>query len=120
MSNLAKDNFYPNCPAVMGYSAMTDFRPSQRREQYVKTINGIVDNDDYRLFLQANATKIMNGEWEYLKTNHSCFPNECIHQLPSRPTPGSMSAEMKLYNDVRSKKVAGPKCETNNDYRMTM
>lgn len=118
MNSLAKDNYYVDCPAVMDYSAMTDYRTSHRREQFVKTINGLTRDNDHRLFLQNNGRKIMDKEWAYYKANHSCFANSCIHTYPTRPTPGSLHEEMKLYNTVRS---SGKQrmCRKEDDYRMT-
>ena len=65
----ARDNFFKECPAVMDYSSFTDYRTSHRREQYIRSINGIVDNNDYRMFLQNNTGKILQNEWKYLQKN---------------------------------------------------
>lgn len=116
---IAKDNFYSDCPAVMNYAAFTDHRMSSRREQYVKSINGIVRNDDYRAFLQKNSSKIMENEWNYLKTNYSCAPNPCIHNYPTNPSHGSHNEELKNYNNVRKNKVIGQVCQKLDDYRLT-
>jgi hypothetical protein len=115
--SLAKDNFHKDCPAVMNYSPFTDYRSSNKREQYVKTMNGIVCNDEYRQFLQSNTEKIMESEWDYLAQNYSCRTNPCIHTLPTRPPHGSHRAELALYNAVRAGKAEAP-CRKLKNYRL--
>ena len=36
-------------------------------------MNGIVRDDDYRLFLQTNGNTLRDSEWLYLRQNYSCF-----------------------------------------------
>jgi hypothetical protein len=114
------NNFFKGCPALMSDARfLTDYRTPTTREQYNKYINGIVRDDDYRMFLQQNGTKIMDDEWAKDKKNNSCFPNECIHMFPTRSTPGMMYDEMNLYNATRRGKLAKPLpvCSTQPDYR---
>ena len=48
------------CPAKMDDGRyLQDFRSATRRDQYNKYINGIVRDDDYRLYLQQNGELIM-------------------------------------------------------------
>jgi hypothetical protein len=117
------DNFNKNCPAMMSDGRLfTDYRTPHRREQYNKTINGIVRDDDYRMFLQNNAEDIMDRTWEHAKQTSSCTQNVCIHTYPTRTTPGYNYEEMRLYNAVRTgkglKKV--PLCKKLSDYRMSV
>jgi len=120
--SITRDNFFPSCPAVMNYSPFTDYRQSNRREQYIRNINGIVRDDDFRLFYQGNAEKIMNAEWKYMKQNFGCQENYCFHNLPTRPPHGAFYTEMKTYNDVKSGKQTTnlPVCKKFEDYRMTV
>ena len=56
----------------------------QTENEYIKYTNGIVRDDDYRLFLQTNAEKMMDSEWLFLRENYSCFNNACVHNYPLR------------------------------------
>jgi hypothetical protein len=120
--NQAKDNFYQECPAVMNYASFTDYRDSHRREQYIRTINNIKTDYEYKDFLQGNANKIMTSEWAYLKTGFSCQPNLCIFTANTSPPPGSFSSELKTYNDSRMKNADNSKlvCKPLLDYRLSL
>lgn len=103
---------------------LQDFRTADRREQYIKTINGITRDDQQRSFYQNNAEEIMNREWEILRKNQSCFTNACIHNYPTRTTPGMNHEELQVYNQVRKNKLQQkdpkfPHCKSMADYRMT-
>lgn len=118
------DNYYKECPAKMEDGRFfTDYRTSNTREQYVKTINGIVRDDEYRMFLQQNGEKIMDGEWDYMRRN-TCRPQRCVHTLPTRMTQGSAYRELMLYNDVETGRIKKtdpvyPKCANMSDYRVS-
>ena len=47
-----------------------------RMNEYIKNINNITDNSDYRTFLQNNGEKIMKKEREYSKKNKLCNLNK--------------------------------------------
>lgn len=119
------DNFYPECPAKMDDARfLTDYRTSNTREQYIKSINGFVNTDQYRTFLQENAEQIMDREWDQLTLHNSCKSTTCIYMAPLRAPLGSSNAEMQLYNLVQSGKIKQgdknyPNCPKYNDYRMT-
>jgi len=103
---------------------LTDYRQADTREQYIKTINGIVRDDDYRSFLQSNSETIMDNEWNVLRNTQSCFTNACIHNYPTRTSPGSNYEELKLYNAVRTDKLKRgdknyPTCQKLPDFRMS-
>jgi len=104
MTTSARDNFFKECPAVMNYSAMTDYRTSQRRDQYIKRLNNIQNDYAYKDFLQENASKILDAEWEFNKMNYGCFPNQCIFDAPTSPPSSTFNAELKKYNNVRVNK----------------
>ncbi len=103
---------------------LQDFRTADRREQYIKHINGIVRDDDQRMFYQQNAEQIMDREWDILRKTQSCFTNACIHNYPTRTSPGSNYEELQMYNAVRKNKLMKddknyPHCKSLPDYRLT-
>lgn len=112
----ARDNFFKECPAVMDYSSFTDYRTAHRREQYIRMINGVTNDYDYKNLLQKNASKIMKAENDYFKVNYGCSGNQCIHNSPTSPAPSDFNVEMQRYNSVR---VGGnsAKCAPMEDYR---
>lgn len=119
------DNKYNECPAKMEDGRfLTDYRNSNTREQYIKSINGIMNTNDYRSFLIGNAEKIMDGEWNTLSEKNSCKATTCYSSLPTRPSHGSNNKEMQLYNMVQSGKLKigdknYPSCSKYEDYRMS-
>jgi hypothetical protein len=118
--DFARDNYYKECPAVMGYSQITDYRQSSAREEYIRNINNIESDHSYRDFLQKNASKIMDAEWNLLTKSYNCQPNVCIHTSPTRQPEGDQYKELKLYNDTRAGKVKPElvQCKKMPDYRM--
>lgn len=118
------DNFYKDCPAKMSDGRfLADHRSTNVRDQYIKTINGIVRDDDYRKFLQDNAEKIMQKERKILKEQNSCKPKTCFHTRPTRITHGASYDEIKTYNAVKSGKLKStddgyPTCPQLEDYNM--
>ena len=68
------DNRYSGCPPKMSDGRLfADHRTATRTNEYIKYINNIKgSNDNYRLFLQDNAVKIMNKEWEHARQTKSC------------------------------------------------
>lgn len=120
---VSMDNFNKDCPAMMSDGRLfTDYRTSHRREMYNKAINGIVRDDDYRMFLQNKAETIMDRTWDFTKKTSSCAPNVCIHTHPTRSTPTLNYEEMRLYNAVRTGKYLKkmPACKKLSDYRMSV
>jgi len=115
------DNFFKTCPPKMSDGRLfTDFRTPVRREEYVKYINGIVRDDEYRLFLQQNAETILDQEFEYNKKTKSCWVNDCVHTYPTRVYPPWFAEERKNYDTLQmpNRKVFFP-CTQNADYRAT-
>lgn len=52
------DNIFKSCPPKMEDGRfLTDYRTDSARNQYIKSINGLVRDDDYRIFLQQNTEK---------------------------------------------------------------
>lgn len=117
------DNYWKGCPPRMDDGRfLQDFRSPSRREQYIKHINGIVRDDDQRMFYQQNAKQIMDREWDLLRNTQSCFTNCCIHNYPTRTSPGSNYEELQMYNAVRKNKLQKtnakyPHCVKMEDYR---
>ena len=115
------DNFYKNCPARMNDARfMTNYKSSTSNNELIKYANNITRDDDYRLFLQKNANKLINSEWENLKKTSSCRVNECIHNYPTRVSPISYCNEKAQYDSLQDKKrKVVYKCENFSDYRLT-
>jgi|TARA_B100001093_G_scaffold174419_1_gene167259 hypothetical protein len=64
------------CPAFMDDSRLfTNYLPNSKLNTYVTKINNITNNDLYRIFLQKNASKIMENEKKFIEDNKKCsFP----------------------------------------------
>ena len=115
------DNFYKSCPPKMSDGRhMTDYRPHTQLEEQIKYVNGIVRDDEARLFLQGNAEKIMDREWSYLKDNRSCWLSECIHTYPTYMYPPWFSDELHRYNSLQDPTHTPYKCASYNDARLTV
>jgi len=115
------DNFYQTCPPKMSDGRhMTDYRPHTYIEEQIKYINGIERDDAARLFLQGNAERIMNREWDFLKGTRSCWMSECVHNYPIRVYPPMFAEEMKNYNSLNNPSHTPFKCQQFADYRLTM
>lgn len=118
------DNVYQKCPPKMSDGRfLTDYRSTAAREEYLKTINGFTRDDDYRHYLQSNATKIIDREWNTLKSLKSCRPTTCVHTYPTRVSNGELHDEMLMYNNVRTRRIKPgdanyPICQDMPDYRM--
>lgn len=116
------DNFYKQCPPMMSDGRLfTDHRTNVRMNEYIKYINDINRDDDYRIFLQDNAENILDNQWEHERKNKSCWANECIHNYPTRMYPGFFKRERKaadsMFNPQRTEKYP---CRKFSDYRATV
>lgn len=61
------------CPALMDDSRLfTNYLPNSKLNTYVSKINNITNNDQYRIFLQKNASKIMENEKKFIEDNKKC------------------------------------------------
>lgn len=116
------DNYYSNCPPKMNDGRFTtNYKSDSSINEYIKYMNGITRDDDYRLFLQTNAEKLMDSEWLYLRKNVSCWNNACVHKYPLRMDP-KLFAQERLNTDMLFQKNELPdnfKCQKINDFRMT-
>lgn len=114
------DNFFKNCPPKMSDGRhITDYRPHTQLEEQIKYVNGITRDDETRIFLQKNAEKIIDKEWNYLKQTKSCWVNECVHKYPTRMYPPWFSEELHNYNSLSDPAHKPFKCPQYGDYRMT-
>lgn len=116
------DNYYRNCPPRMDDGRFTtNYKTSSCYNEYIKYVNGITRDDDYRLFLQTNADKLMDAEWLYLRKNYSCWNNACVHNYPLRMDPRLFAQEMQNANKLFSQNElpGNLKCPRFADYRAT-
>lgn len=116
------DNYYKNCPPRMDDGRFTtNYKSSSNINEYIKYMNGITRDDDYRLFLQINADKLMDSEWLYLRNNDSCWNNACVHHYPLRMDPRAFTQERENANMLFQKKELPNnfKCVDYSDYRMS-
>jgi hypothetical protein len=100
---------------------ITNYKTATCYNEFIKYQNGIVRDDDYRLFLQLNADKIMDAEWLYLIKNDSCWDNACVHKYPLRMDPRFFVQERNNANLLFKEKELPDdlKCNIYTDYRMT-
>ena len=115
------DNYYKNCPPKMDDGRFTtNYKSDSSINEYIKYMNGITRDDDYRLFLQINANKLMDAEWLYLRQNDSCWNNACVHNYPLRMNPILFSQERENANMLFQQKELPNsfKCMNYDDYRM--
>ena len=68
------------CPGIGDNRLFTSWVPNITMNEYIKSINKISDSNEYRMFLQQNAEKIMQKEQSYLEANKKCdftlFPKD--------------------------------------------
>ena len=65
------NNRYKSCPPLMEDKRLfTNYFDNDIFNQTIRMMNKLEDNHDYRIFLQKNASELINREREYnLKTN---------------------------------------------------
>lgn len=118
------DNFYQNCPPMMedGGRQLGDFQSATRRNEYIKYINDIWRDDQYRLFLQKNGQQILDREWKYQRDHNSCWSNDCVHQYPTRSLPRHFVQERQAFDSIfgLNNKEMAPlrRCIQHKDYRL--
>ena len=118
------DNRYTGCPPKMSDGRLfLDARSATVINEDIKRINDIKgDDNNYRMFLENNAVKLMNNEWQHARKTKSCWKNECVHVYPTRVAPQSFYTELSNYNQLAIPKQSRTKffpCEQMQDYRMT-
>lgn len=115
------DNYFKASPAKMSDGRIfTDYRSSTTREEYNKYKMNITRNDEYRLYLQNNADKILNNQWNNCKKNIATKTIECIHTYPTRVFPSSFYEERVKYDSLfdPNRTIIYP-CKKMADYRLT-
>ncbi len=95
------DNFWKDCPPVMNDGRIfRDHRTAITREETVKALNKMNNNDTYRLFLMNNASKIMANQFAQYKLKSSCWKNQCVHTYPSRQNPATFVEERMRHDTI--------------------
>ena len=94
------DNFYQNCPPKMDGRDLGNYQTATRRNEYIKFVNDIYRDDQYRLFLQNNGTELLDNMWDYQKQYNSCPVTECIHHYPLRTNPRQFVQEREAYDSI--------------------
>lgn len=115
------DNYYLNCPARSYARDLSNFKSSSMNNEYIKYMNDITRDDDYRLFLQMNGNMLRDSEWMYLRKNYSCFNNACVHTYPLRQDPRTFIEEREKANLLfKTDRLPNNfKCPKYPDYRMS-
>lgn len=120
------DNYFQNCPPMMedGGRQFTDYKTATRRNEYIKYINDIVRDDQFRLFLQLNGQQFADKEWEWHKRNNSCWDNDCVHVYPTRSIPRHLWQEREVYDSLYNRYTHDKysklrECKPMKDFRMT-
>lgn len=118
------DNFYLNCPPKMADGRMLgDYKPSTWRNEYIRQVNGIYRDDQYRYFLQTQGKELLEKEWDFYRNNSSCWTSPCVHKYPTRVTNYDFVHEMQTYNsifDLNTNEEMAPerRCVKYKDFRM--
>ncbi len=62
-----------NCPAKMSDGRLvTNYLSTSKIVSYIKEVNNISDEHEFRHFLQTNGASILEKEREFLKQNKTC------------------------------------------------
>lgn len=113
------DNYFRGCPANVGNRNLSDYKTTTRREEYIKYINGIVRDDEYRLFLQQNGKEFMDREFNWYKQTQSCYVNNCVHNYPTRQSPLDLATEKRLYDSRLQSNIKNNGCTFYKDYKLS-
>lgn len=119
------DNFFQNCPPMMEDQGrhLGDFKTATRRNEYIKYINDVWRDDQFRLFLQKNGQEILDREWLHHKRRNSCWVNDCVHNYPTRSNPRHFLQEREAYDSIYDMRTNAPlarmrECHPYNDFRL--
>lgn len=119
------DNFYHNCPPKMEDQGrhLGDFQTATRRNEYIKYINDIHRDDQYRLFLQSNGTDLLDNMWGYQRNYNSCPLIDCVHHYPLRTNPRQFVQEREAYDSItdmntNARLTPMRQCPQRGDYRL--
>lgn len=113
------DNFYKGiCPPKSGpgFRELSNYTNNLNMNLNISNKNSIKRDDEYRLFLQKNGMKIIENEWNKLRNNNSCAPNNCIFKNPKTLVhPYTFNEEMERNNNTLTQKY---ECKQYDDYRL--
>jgi len=117
------DNYFQSCPPMMDGRHLGDYKSETRRNEYIKYVNDIWRDDQYRLFLQLNGKEMADREFAYNKHYNSCWVNDCVHIYPTRQSPQHFAQERQAYDSIfnaNTNKEMAPlrKCFKYRDYRL--
>lgn len=121
------DNYFHVCPPMMEDQGrqLASFKSATRQNEYIKYINDIWRDDQYRYFLQSHGKEMMDREFNWHKKHDSCWVNACVHKYPTRQSPNDFVKERLAYDsiyDMRIHKEFAPlrKCyrKKYEDYRL--
>ncbi len=96
------DNYFQSCPPMMEDQGrhLGDFKTATRRNEYIKYVNDVHRDDQYRLFLQLNGGEILDNMWNYQRKYNSCWVNDCIHHYPTRSNTRHFVQEREAYDSI--------------------
>jgi len=102
---------------------LSDFKSATRRDEYIKYVNDIWRDDQYRLFLQLNGQELLDREWAYYRKYQSCWVNDCVHNYPTRGNPRQFAQEREAYDSIynlKTNKQMAPmrQCQKYQDFRL--
>jgi hypothetical protein len=119
------DNYFQGTlPARMGLGReFGQYKTSTRHNEYIKYINDIWRDDQYRVFLQKNGDSILDREWAYFKSMKGPSVQECPHNYETRSTPQILNQEMQAYNSIYNMKTNNKlapmrQCKVFKDFRL--
>jgi len=115
------DNYFKSCPPMMSDGRLfTDYRSNTLVNEAFKRSNRIIDDNEYREFLQKNGSTIIDKEWEHIKNTKYCHVNECVHNYPTRMDPSLFATERKHASSLFDpRRTTLYKCPLFNDSRST-
>jgi hypothetical protein len=121
------DNVYADagCPSMMSDGRFgTNYEPNIYTNELLKMDNKLVRDDDYRLFLQKNAVKLMEEEWKRMsgtkcRVKECTFKHDTARVLSQSFPQESASHDETLQNEVNVD-TAKNSCnhDTLKDYRL--
>lgn len=117
------DNYFQSCPPMADARNLGDYKTATRTNEYIKYVNDIYRDDQYRLFLQLNGKEIADREFAYNKRYNSCWVNDCVHIYPTRQAPQHFAQEREAYDsifNINTNKQMAPlrQCIRYRDYRL--
>lgn len=67
--------FKDGCPAIMSDGRfITYYNSTNELTEQIRKLNGIKSSNEFRLFLQKNADKLMDAERKFMQQQNTCSP----------------------------------------------